>query len=72
MPRCRWCRSRAVGRIWGCERRGVLPTGALPAGVVPVQKSLFIDLLDPHFGLQNNDGKATSPLPQPQMGCQER
>ena len=35
-----------------------LPTGALPAGVMPVQKSLFIDLLDPAFGLQNNDARA--------------
>lgn len=36
----------------------VLPTGSLPAGVVPVRKSLFIDLLDPDFGLQNNDPRA--------------
>jgi hypothetical protein len=28
-----------------------LPDGALPIGVVPVQKSLFIDLLDPAFNL---------------------
>jgi hypothetical protein len=28
-----------------------LPAGALPAGVVPVSKSLFIDLLDPEFNL---------------------
>ena len=28
-----------------------LPTGALPAGVVPVAKTLFLDLLDPAFGL---------------------
>jgi hypothetical protein len=35
-----------------------LPSGALPANVVPVQKSPFIDLLDPDFGLQNNDAKA--------------
>ena len=35
-----------------------LPAGALPAGVVPVAKSLFIDLLDPAFGLQNNDANA--------------
>ena len=35
-----------------------LPAGALPAGVVPVQKSLFIDLLEPAFGLQNNDASA--------------
>jgi hypothetical protein len=35
-----------------------LPSGTLPANVVPVQKSLFIDLLDPDFGLQNNDAKA--------------
>ena len=36
----------------------VLPTGALPANVVAVQKTLFIDLLDPDFGLQNNDTRA--------------
>jgi len=35
-----------------------LPAGALPAGVVPVTKSLFIDLLDPVFGLQLNDANA--------------
>ena len=35
-----------------------LPAGALPAGVVPVAKSLFIDLLEPAFGLQNNDANA--------------
>ncbi|MCM3871490.1 MAG: esterase-like activity of phytase family protein [Pyrinomonadaceae bacterium] len=29
----------------------VLPAGALPAGIVPVQKTLFIDLLDPTFNL---------------------
>jgi hypothetical protein len=28
-----------------------LPAGALPPGVTPVSKSLFIDLLDPAFGL---------------------
>lgn len=28
-----------------------LPAGALPAGVVPVSKTLFIDLLDPAFNL---------------------
>jgi hypothetical protein len=28
-----------------------LPAGALPAGVVPVSKTLFIDLLDPEFNL---------------------
>jgi hypothetical protein len=28
-----------------------LPAGALPAGVVPVSKTLFIDLLDPDFNL---------------------
>lgn len=28
-----------------------LPAGALPAGVVPVSKTSFIDLLDPAFGL---------------------
>jgi hypothetical protein len=28
-----------------------LPAGALPAGIVPVQKSLFINLIDPAFGL---------------------
>jgi len=33
-------------------------TGALPAGVVKVDKKLFINLLDPDFGLQNNDAKA--------------
>jgi Esterase-like activity of phytase len=35
-----------------------LPTGALPAGIMPVQKSLFIDLLDSDFGLQNHDDRA--------------
>ena len=35
-----------------------LPSAALPPGVVPVAKSLFIDLLDPTFGLQNNDANA--------------
>lgn len=35
-----------------------LPSGALPAGIVPAQKSLFINLLDPDFGLQNRDAKA--------------
>jgi len=28
-----------------------LPAGALPAGIVPVTKTLFLDLLDPTFGL---------------------
>lgn len=28
-----------------------LPVGALPPGVVPVTKTLFVDLLDPSFGL---------------------
>jgi hypothetical protein len=36
----------------------ILPTGALPAGIVPAQKTLFINLLDPDFGLQNNDARA--------------
>ena len=35
-----------------------LPSTTLPAGVIPVQKSLFIDLLDPDFGLQNRDARA--------------
>jgi hypothetical protein len=35
-----------------------IPSGALPAGMVPVTKSLFIDLLDPAFGLQLNDQNA--------------
>ena len=35
-----------------------LPSTTLPAGVVPVQKSLFIDLLDSDFGLQNRDARA--------------
>jgi hypothetical protein len=35
-----------------------LPTGALPAGIMPVQKSLFIDLLDSDFGLRNHDDRA--------------
>lgn len=29
-----------------------LPSGSLPAGVLPVKKSLFIDLLDPAYGLK--------------------
>jgi hypothetical protein len=33
-------------------------TGALPAGVVAVAKSTFINLLDPDFGLHNNDARA--------------
>jgi hypothetical protein len=33
-------------------------TGALPAGIVAVGKSVFINLLDPDFGLQNHDAKA--------------
>jgi hypothetical protein len=36
----------------------VLPADALPAGVVPVQKTLFINLIDPDFGLGNHDDKA--------------
>ena len=36
----------------------VLPAGALPTNVIPVQKTIFIDLLDPDFGLQNNDTRA--------------
>src|SRR5262245_36677603 len=36
----------------------LLPAGALPASIIPVKKKLFIDLLDPDFGLQNNDAKA--------------
>ena len=28
-----------------------LPAGALPADIVPVKKTLFIDLLDPAFNL---------------------
>ena len=35
-----------------------LPSGTLPAGIQPVRKELFIDLLDPDFGLQNNDARA--------------
>ena len=35
-----------------------LAASGLPAGVVPVSKSLFIDLLDPAFGLQLNDANA--------------
>jgi len=35
-----------------------LPATTLPVGVVPVQKSLFINLLEPDFGLQNNDARA--------------
>ena len=35
-----------------------LPSGTLPAGIQPVHKELFIDLLDPDFGLQNNDARA--------------
>lgn len=32
-----------------------LPATGLPAGVIPVTKKIFIDLLDPAFGLQNAD-----------------
>jgi len=35
-----------------------LPASGLPAGVTPVAKSLFIDLLEPSFGLQLNDANA--------------
>ncbi len=35
-----------------------LPSGALPPAITPVHKTLFIDLLDPDFGLQNNDARA--------------
>ena len=35
-----------------------LPSTTLPAGVQPVRKELFINLLDPDFGLQNNDARA--------------
>ncbi len=35
-----------------------LSSTTLPAGVVPIQKSLFIDLLDSDFGLQNRDARA--------------
>jgi hypothetical protein len=35
-----------------------LPASGLPAGVKAVTKSIFINLLDPDFGLQNNDDKA--------------
>ncbi len=37
-----------------------LPTRALPATVVPVQKTLFIDLFDPDFGC-----RTTTPGPSP-------
>jgi hypothetical protein len=36
----------------------VLPSTTLPSGVIPVQKQLFIDLLEPAFGLQNNNARA--------------
>jgi hypothetical protein len=36
----------------------LLPSGALPALVVPATKVAFINLLDPDFGLQNNDQRA--------------
>jgi hypothetical protein len=39
-----------------------LPSTTLPAGVVPVQKLLFIDLLDSDFGLQNRHARATAPV----------
>ncbi len=35
-----------------------LPAGGLPAGVVPATKELFIDLLEPAFGLHLNDSNA--------------
>jgi hypothetical protein len=35
-----------------------LPAGALPTGVIPVTKELFIDLLDPTFGLNLNNANA--------------
>jgi hypothetical protein len=35
-----------------------LPSGTLPEGIQPVHKDLFINLLDPDFGLQNNDARA--------------
>jgi hypothetical protein len=35
-----------------------LPASGLPVGVKAVVKSLFINLLDPDFGLHNNDAKA--------------
>jgi hypothetical protein len=35
-----------------------IPAGALPAGIVPVTKLPFIDLLDPAFGLHLNDQNA--------------
>jgi len=35
-----------------------LPAGALPQGIVPASKTLFINLLEPDFGLQNNDANA--------------
>jgi hypothetical protein len=37
---------------------GLPATGALPAGVVPVGKSTFINLLDPTYGLNLNDPNA--------------
>lgn len=39
---------------------GLPATGSLPVGVVPVTKSSFINLLDPVFGLQLNNGNAIS------------
>ena len=36
----------------------LLPSGALPPGVLPVQKTPFINLLEPDFGLHNNDARA--------------
>ena len=35
-----------------------LPAGALPAEIVPVTKSLFINMLDPAYGLHLNDANA--------------
>lgn len=53
-------------KIWKIDVTGAtdvsgidtLPAGALPAGVVPVAKTLFIDLLDPVFGLNLNNADA--------------
>jgi len=35
-----------------------LPSGTLPMGIQPVRKELFINLLDPDFGLHHNDARA--------------
>jgi hypothetical protein len=37
------------------SQRESLPPQEIPQGVVPVQKSLFLDLLDPKFGLAGED-----------------